>query len=186
MRFLKSDPVPDDLLETVLYAATRASSPNNSQGWTFVVVRDAEQRRAIGEAFGFFAGVVKDMPAPEDPTDRRTLIGAFNLSSTIGQVPIVIFVCVRNIYPPDAPDEQMMWSAGFAASQNLVVAARSLGLGTVFSTLHKVAEPQIRSILNLPEDVKLATTIPVGWPGQSFGPVTRKSLDDVVRYDRYA
>ena len=52
MRFFRPDPVPDELVEKVLWAATRASNPGNSQGWDFVVVRDVEQRRRLGEAVG--------------------------------------------------------------------------------------------------------------------------------------
>ena len=40
MRYLKTAPVPDELVEKVLHAATRASNPGNSQGWAFVVVRE--------------------------------------------------------------------------------------------------------------------------------------------------
>ena len=46
-RYLKPDPVPQDLIERVIYAATRASSPGNSQEWDFIVVRNPEAKRKI-------------------------------------------------------------------------------------------------------------------------------------------
>ena len=46
-------------------------------------------------------------------------------------------------------------------------------------------QPAIRQILMLPDDLKIATTIPLGWPKREFGPVSRLPLGDVVRYDRY-
>ena len=46
-RYLKPDPVPQDLIERVIYAATRASSPGNSQEWDFIVVRNPETKQKI-------------------------------------------------------------------------------------------------------------------------------------------
>ena len=77
---------------------------------------------------------------------------------------MLIAVCARNVYPPDAPSELYVWSAVYPASQNLCVAARALGLGTTFTTFQSVAEPEVRRILGIPDDVFIGTLIPVGWP----------------------
>lgn len=185
MRFFQTDPVPDELVEKVLWAATRASSGNNTQGWDFVVVRDAEQRARLGEALSGFVKRVEAMPDPGNETDRRTLVGAKNLAATFAQVPVIIVVCGANIYPPDQPRETFMYSAVFAAAQNLVVAARALGLGAAFTTLHGVAEQQFREILEIPADRFLGVTIPLGWPAGPVGPVSRKPVDEVVHHDRW-
>ena len=113
------------------------------------------------------------------------MLGARNMLTTIAQAPVIIFVCAENIYPPHAPNERWMLSAAYAASQNLCVAARSLGLGTVFSTFHSRCEPEVRALLGLPEHVQLITTIPLGWPARPFDPVTRKPLAEVVRHERW-
>jgi nitroreductase len=185
MRYLKSDPLPDDVLETLLYAATRASSPNNSQLWEFVVVQDADQRARLAEAVSGMAAAAGSRPLPDDPTEARTLKGVRNLLGTIAQVPVIVFVCGHNTYPPAAPKDTFMWSAVFAASQNLIVAARSLGVGSLFSTLHLQNEPAMREILGIPDDVHIGTTIPLGWPDRPFGPVTRRPIQDVVHRDRW-
>ena len=90
-----------------------------------------------------------------------------------------------NIYPAQAPRETFMYSAMYAASQNLVVAARALGLGAAFTTLHGVAEPKFREILGIPDDRTIGVTIPLGWPAGPVGPVTRKPLDEVVHRGRW-
>jgi nitroreductase len=185
MRYLKPDPIPDDVLETVLFAATRASSPDNSQAWTFVVVRDKDQRAGVGAAVAPLADRLTDKSRP-DRSGNLILAGATNLAKNLSAAPVIIFVCVRNVYPPRQPIASMMWSAAYAASQNLIVAARSLGIGSVFTTLHHINEPAIRSLLAVPQDVHIASTIPLGWPERSFGPVNRRPLGEVVRYDRYA
>lgn len=183
MRFFKPDPVPQELLDKVLWAATRASSPNNTQGWDFVVVTDASVRKELGDLFKPFADRVAAMPVPESAVDRRTLAGAKNLGANMGNFPCIIFVCGHNIYPPGAPRETFMYSAVYSASQNLVVAARALGLGAAFTTLHGMFEADIRRILRIPDEVFIGTTIPLGFPDGPTGPVSRKDVSEVVHYD---
>jgi nitroreductase len=185
MRFFKPDPVPPELLDKVLWAATRASSPNNTQAWHFVVVQDAAQRRRLGDVVSGFAERVRGMPDPGNEMDRRTLKGAANLGATLGEIPVLIFVCGRNVYPPHAPRETMMYSAVYAASQNLVVAARALGLGAAFTTLHHIGESRMREILAIPDEVFIGTVIPLGYPDGPTGPVTRRPLAEVVHHDHW-
>jgi nitroreductase len=185
MRFFRPDPVPDELIEKLLWAATRASNPGNSQGWDFVVVRDAEQRRRLGEAVAFFAEMIDKRPDPGNATDRRTMAGARNLVSTLAEVPVLVIVCGANIYPEGNPRDTFMYSAMYAAAQNLLVAARALGLGAAFTTFHGLAEPQFREILGIPDDRTIGVTVPVGFPAGPTGSVTRKPLAEVVHHDRW-
>ena len=183
MRFFKPDPVPRELIEKVLWAATRASSPHNTQGWDVIVVTDPEVRKQLGALFLPFAERVSKFPDPGNNTDRRTLKGAQNLGANMGNFPCIIFVCGRNIYPADNPREPFMYSAVYAASQNLIVAARALGLGAAFTTLHGMVEAQIRTILNIPDEMYIGTTIPLGYPDGPEGPVSRKDISEVVHYN---
>jgi nitroreductase len=66
------------------------------------------------------------------------IAGAMHLVETLNETPAIIFVCGPVAYPPDAPIEQFVWSALYPAAENLIVAARSLGLGTTFTTLHMI------------------------------------------------
>jgi nitroreductase len=89
------------------------------------------------------------------------------------------------VYPYAAPRESFVWSSIYPAAQNMVVAARSLGLGTVFTTFHGVAEPAIREVLHIPDDVLIGCLIPMGWPLRQFGPVNRVPVDQVIHEDRW-
>ncbi|MEM9036523.1 MAG: nitroreductase family protein [Actinomycetota bacterium] len=183
MRYLKPDPVDDDLVEQIITAATWAPSPGNSQGRDFVVVRDAGKKAAIGGAIeAVMAPAVAAMDRP-DRTHRLMLDGTGHLVETIATCPVLIFVCGKPVYPYAAPRESFVWSSIYPAAQNLIVAARSLGLGTVFTTFQGVAEPVIRETLSIPEDVHIGCMIPVGWPDRRFGPLNRVGYDQVVHVD---
>ena len=183
MRQLKPDPVPDELLDKVLWAATRAPSPGNSQGWDFVVLTDATKKARIAEAIhAAMADRVAAM-VRTDRTSRLMLDGTARLIDTLAQAPVIIFVTGPVIYPPMAPREQFTWSALYPAAQNILLAARALGLGTTFTTLHQTAEPTVREVLGLPDAIKIAATIPLGWPDARFGPVTRRPVADFVHRD---
>jgi nitroreductase len=188
MRWLKPDPVPDDLVESLIWAATRASNPANVQPWDFVVVRDEELRRELTDLImARFRGTSRrfDQPLPEDPTERRMLQGGRHLIEHFAEAPVLVFVCGKNVYPPSAPQEHMMYSAVFGAAQNLMVAARALGLGAAYTTFHLAAEQAVKSRLGVPDSMRICVTIPVGWPGRQHGTLSRRPLSDVVHFDHW-
>ena len=140
IRYLKPDPVPSELIDRVMWAATRAPSPGNSQGWDFIVVDDVDKKARIATAIrAVMAERVAAMARP-DKTMRLMLDGTAALIDTLGTAPVVIFVAGPVIYPPGAPREQFTWSALYPAAQNILVAARAQGLGTTFTTMHMTAE----------------------------------------------
>lgn len=183
MRHLSPEPVDDALIERVVTAATWAPSPGNSQGRDVVVVTDPAKKQRIGQAIeAVMADRVAAMPRP-DRTHRLMLDGTEHLVRTLATCPVLLLVCGRAIYPPGAPRESFVWSSIYPAAQNLIVAARALGLGTVFTTFQGVAEPAIRETLAIPDDVHLGCLIPMGWPERSFGPVNRVPVEQVVHRD---
>jgi nitroreductase len=183
MRYLKPDPIDDELIERIITAATWAPSPGNSQGRDFVVVKDPAKKRAIGDAIeAVMAAPVAAMERP-DRTHRLMLDGTAHLIETLKTCPALILVCGKTVYPYAAPRESFVWSAIYPAAQNLIVAARALGLGTVFTTFQGTAEPTIRDVLDIPSDVLIGCLIPLGWPDRKFGPLKRAPYDDVVHVD---
>ena len=185
IRHLKPDPVPAEMVDKLLWAATRAPSPGNSQGWDFVVVDDEEHKARIAAAIrAAMAERVAAMPRP-NRTMRLMLDGTAKLIDTLDQAPVIIFVTGPVIYPPGAPREQFTWSALYPAAQNILLAARALGLGTTFTTMHMTAEPTVREVLGIPDEIRIAATIPVGWPDAKFGPVNRRPVADFVHHNQW-
>ena len=189
MRYLKHEPVSDEHLKAIVFAATRATSPRNTQSWEFVIVRDRQQLRRIGEALRPTAERMKTN-ASDEAAQSRMFESAYHLVSHLADVPAIVFVCVRTVsIPHTAPGSGLELTAAYAASQNLMVAARSLGLGTVFTMLHAANETgddsAVRSILALPDDLFIAAMIPVGWPDRKFYPVRRRPVEEVIHWDNF-
>jgi nitroreductase len=113
------------------------------------------------------------------------LDGTATLIHTLAQAPVIIFVTGGVLYPPASPREQFTWSALYPAAQNILLAARALGLGTTFTTLHMVAEQTVREVLGIPDEIRIAATIPLGWPGANFGPLNRRPVADVAHHNRW-
>ena len=191
MRWLREDPVDPQLVERVVWAGTRASNPNNTQAWDFVVVTSPEVKRRVQEAIvarsRIAAGAAGtsggEWQLHSDAVERRTALGAQNLVATMHTVPVLIFVCAANNYPEQGPIVEWSYSAIYAAAQNMLVAARALGLGAAFTTFHQQAEPEIREILRIPSDRILGVTMPLGWPARPFGPVNRRPVREVTHHD---
>jgi nitroreductase len=180
VRHLKPDPVPRALLERLVHYATRASNPGNSQLWSFVILQDPAKKQRIADAVAKVMKPAMGSRTATTPTEKRMYEGAAHLIGSLARVPAIVFVCAKNGYPPGNPNLGFVWSAVYPASQNLIVAARGLGLGTTFTTFHMVAEAVVRDTLGLPDEQLIGTTICVGYPEKPFGPVKRKPVGEVI------
>lgn len=186
IRRFTSEPVSDALLERLIWAATRAPSPGNSQGWEFIVVTDNVVKAQLGELIGArMRNVRASMPPAAHASERLMLEGAVHLATHLHEAPAIVFVCGAPVYPPQAPQLSFVWSALYPAAQNLVLAARALGLGTTFTTFHMTAEAEVRSVLGVPDEVQLAAMIPIGWPAVPFGPVRRRPVAEVLHRNHW-
>jgi nitroreductase len=179
-REFTGDPVPDELIEKVLDAAVRAPSGSNSQKWRFVVITDPEVRAKIGNEYreSFYY-----RPLPGRPTGPSR--GPSHLPDTMGtEPPVLILVCMEN-EPGSEPAKRTTGASIYPAVQNLMLAARSFGLGTVLTTIHQHRETQIKEILDIPENVDTYALIPMGYPVKNFGPLTRKAPAEVSFRDHW-
>jgi nitroreductase len=188
MRRLKSDPVPEALIHKILEAAVCAPSGGNMQRWRFLVIKDAAIKKAVGayykrawdEQVGprYRAGE----PAPGMDRDRflRLLDAAEHLAAHIHDAPVWIVPCLEGGTPT-----RTSGSSIYPAVQNMLLAARALGLGATFTTLYLGFEKEAEAALGLPDGVHSYAIIPVGYPMGRFGSVRRVALADVVFEDRW-
>ena len=185
IRRFKPDPVPDELVRKVVEAATMAASGANRQPWRFIVIKDAEMRRKVGQRYldAFMAGrTIRPTYLPvQDPHTKHMLGDAEYLAHTMKDVPVQIMVCLDH----KAASITGVYASIFPAVQNLMLAARGLGLGTCLTTVFKRIEKEVKADLGIPEDFEPVALIPVGWPDKKFGPLKRAPVEEVAYLDRW-
>jgi nitroreductase len=182
IRRLKPDPIPDADLCDILEAAIRAPNGGNSQPWHFVVVKDASLRAQLGTLYRE-AWWAKRRDAgihgPEDiPKTDRNHQSAMRLADEIGHAPVMILVCAM------AKSPGAMGSV-IPAVQNLLLAARALGIGGTIATLHPQVEERVYALFGIPSTARVVYCIPLGYPRGRFGPNQRKPLTEVCSYDHW-
>lgn len=184
MRRLKPDPVPDEHIWKVLEAAIRAPSGGNRQPWSFIVVRDDETKRQIGgwylEAWNAAYGAVKDT-VTADEQSARMYSSADWLANHLAEVPVFIIGVVRTGGVGTSPSGSYI----YPAIQNLMLAARALGLGTTLTTLHRAHEADVQNLLGIPEGWETMCLIPMGYPKGKFGIGARKPVEEVTHWEKW-
>ena len=180
IRYFKPDPVPDDLITRLLQAAIKAPTGGVSQGWSFIVIRDLETRRRIGDMYRAGSKFVfgPDLTAQQ----RRVYRAAQHLEDHMEDVPVLVLACIQ------ADPGTTSWASSiYPAVQNLLLAARGLGLGSVLTTRQRRFESEIKELLGIPDDVVTAALLPIGFPaeGTSYGPTRRRPLDEVAFNDQW-
>lgn len=142
MRWLSDEPVSDELIEKLIWAGTRAPSPENSQLWDFIVVKSPEQRARIHETIvpdiSSLDAVRGRLAGAADPVKRRMGEGAYHLLATLREAPILIFVCGSSFVPGDPREDRYQYSTIYGATQNMLVAGRALGLGVAPTGIHNL------------------------------------------------
>jgi nitroreductase len=185
MRRLKPDPVSDEHIWTILDAAIKGPSGGNLQPWNFLVIRDPDTKRKIGEIYleiwNRLSSSYRDA-ALADPAIARTFRSSEHLAHHLGEAPALIFVTLRRsvIIPGSEPGASI-----YPAVQNLMLAARSLGLGTTLTTLYRQREDEVKQLLGIPKGVDTMALIPLGWPKGKFGPAPRIPVERVTYWDRW-
>ena len=205
IRHFRSDPVPHELLTRILEAAIQAPSAGNRQNWLFVVVTDDAQRRKIGDLYRRASAWVREVylsnRRPAHMTEeqyRKLWTGGVYLHEHMGDAPVLLLPCLRvtpRTLPASIPpgvraemESTAPWVSGasiYPAVQNIILACRALGLGTVLTTNHVVLEAEVKRVLDLPEDVRTFGLMPIGYTDDKFGGVKRRPLSEVALHERF-
>lgn len=184
IRYLKPNPIPDDVLEQILAAALRAPSGGNAQPWAFVVVRDPELKRQLAVWYKDFWDNVYSKRV--DRRGSAVFRSAEHLAHRFGEAPVVVIPCIRGT-KGGISDKLTTGASIYPAVQNMMLAAVGLGVGSVITTFLQNHEDEVRALLGIPNDYQTACAVPMGYPSgeETFGGARRKPLDEVVHYDRW-
>ena len=192
IRKFRPDPVPRDLLWRVVEAATKAPSGTNRQPWRFLVIQDqarrAEIARLVRENAEQNPGVrnyFAEGSQSEQRGERLMFTGALSLLENLSQAPVYVIPCFYAEGGGPPRDSFRLGSSIYGAVQNLQLAARGLGLGTVITSFEAAIEPQLRELLKLPENALPVALIPLGFPDANFGPTRRKPVEEVTYWDEW-
>ena len=190
IRRLKTDPIPDAALRQIMDAAICAPSGGNRQGWSFVVVRDPAKRARLGELYREAWSELMKVPyyrdaasaLPDSPAGRM-LASARHLGQHLGEAPVLILACIA--LDPGAQPTLTTGASIYPAVQNIMLAARALGIGSCITTIHRFRDAQMKELLGIPSDVETAALIPLGYPLGNFGRPPRRPLREVAFADRW-
>ena len=190
MRRLKPDPVPDELINQILQAGQWAANGGANQRWRFLVIKDRSikervqvwYQKAFDEVVGPRYRGSEPPPGSSPGRYRRQHDAVEYLTEHYHEAPVWIVAC------QDDGEETPTRSAGasiYPAVQNMLLAARALGLGATLTSRHLRHEKEVEEILGLPPGVHSYAILPIGYPMGNFGPVRRGPLADVVYQDRW-
>ena len=190
IRRLKPDPVPDELVRKLIDAAIRAPSGGNRQPWAFVVIRDSDSKRKIGEWYldawnQTYGAIPEEARAQFRGSFARTYRSAEHLAHHLAEAPVLILVCASDVGVPGSAAAASMYGSIFPAVQNLLLAARGLELGAALTTLHKLHEADVKALLGIPDNVETVALIPVGYPAGKYGPASRRPVEEVLHTERW-
>ncbi|MBN8871483.1 MAG: nitroreductase family protein [Rhodospirillales bacterium] len=190
MRRLKPDPVPDALIRKILEAGAAAANGGNTQRWRFLVVKDPAIKQAVQvwykKAFDEVVGprYATSAPPPGVTAERyqRQHAAVEYLTEHFHEAPVWIVACFM-----EGTGTPTRWSGAsiYPAVQNMLLAARALGLGSTLTTRHLLYEKEAEAALGLPPGVHSYAILPIGWPMGRFGPVGRGDLSQIVFQDRW-
>lgn len=192
MRRLKPDPVPEELLLKLVDAGNQGPTGSNAQGVRWIIVRDAEQRERLAElnkaAVTRYAAPDSGRAAalPHQAADKRVrmLDAVLWQAENMQDIPALVIACYEFPQPVTGQSAGAGGSV-WPAVQNLLLAARALGLGAAPTTLGLSNRTAAREVLALPDNMEAYCLIPVGYPMGRFGPVTRMPVEQTVRWDRW-
>ena len=196
MRRIKPDAVPGELLVKLIDAANQAASGSNQQNGRWIVVRDKSQKEKLAElnrkVFEAYVGPngqrAGSLPHQSEAKRARMLEAVQWQADHFAEIPALVIAClqvslpVRDTFAAGAGSGGSIWPG----VQNLLLAARALGLAATPTTFAIADRAAARAVLSLPEDILPFCLIPVGYPMGNFGPVARKPTAEIMRWDRWS
>jgi 5,6-dimethylbenzimidazole synthase len=183
VRVYKTGKVSDPQLHAILEAARWAPSGANTQPWEFVVTRDRKKMKRIREIYDNEWRQRKR----EDPVNYKGLKKDY-----VGDVSVIVLVCgdprTKMVYltTRQQADREKLFQASIAnAVEQMMLAAASMNLGTVWVSVREEVEPELRELFQVPQPLRLLWVVPIGhassWPKAK----PRRNISDFTHAEVY-
>jgi nitroreductase len=191
-----SRPVPPALVQECIDIALQAPTGSNAQGWSFVVVTDAAKRKALADlyrqAFQFYVEN-PDFRATYEAEDLRgkqmprILDSATYLAEHLHEAPVHVIPCIQGrVEQAGVVGQASVYGSILPAAWSFMLAARSRGLGSAWTTLHLIFEKDAAKLLGIPDEVTQTALLPVAYfTGKDFKPANRIDPRSVTHWDAW-
>lgn len=186
-------PVEREVILECLRIGIQAPTGGNAQGWRWVVVDDPERRAGMAElyrrAFDAYRGDRRQQLAEQGrfgTAVQRVMASAVHLAEHLHEVPVHIVPCTTTRLAAGAPVMRAasLYGSILPATWNFMLALRSRGLGSTWTTLHLDHEREAAELLGIPDTATQVALIPVAYHrGDVFGPAARRPVHDVVSWN---
>jgi nitroreductase len=177
-------PVSRDVITECLQIAMQAPTSSNAQDWRWLVITDAAKRAAIAEIYRSIGEhYLPRLEASEsNPQTRRVLGSAISLTETLADVPVHVIPCLQRRFDGnDLVVASSAWASIIPAGWSFLLALRSRGLGSVWTTMHLAKEREVAELLGIPDTVTQAALFPVAYTiGTDFRPASRPPAETVT------
>jgi nitroreductase len=184
-----SRPVGRDVILECIRLAMQAPTASNAQDWRWLVITDAEKRAAIGDIYRSIGAEYLAYAAKEasDPQTRRVYAGALALTDTLARVPVHVIPCLDNrIDNSNLLTAASAWASIIPAGWSFLLALRSRGLGSVWTTMHLAKEQEVAELLGIPPTATQAALFPVAYTiGTDFRPASRPPAETITYWDSW-
>jgi nitroreductase len=201
VRRVLPDPVDDAVVLKCIELALRAPTGSNGQNWEFVVVKDRRVKEKFARRYRqawLVSGGIRRRVTAGDASMAKMLRAVQWQVEHFSEIPVLVVPCLRagprlagseTLRMPYLPAPHVVASSFFGSIypsvQNLLLAARAMGLGASLITLPLWSVTSARKILDLPLSVTPCCIVPLGWPQGRYGPTTRKPVEQVTHLDAY-
>ena len=188
-------PVEPEIIEECLELAIQAPTGGNTQGWHFLVINDAAKKAQIGElykqSFYIYAREGQGGRPERDEASQeqmgRVVKSAVHLANHMHEVPVMVVPCIEHrVENAGIMAQAGLYGSILPAAWSFMLALRSRGLGSAWTTLHLRYEKEIADILNIPPNITQAALLPVAYyTGEDFRPAKRIPATQVTSWNSW-
>jgi len=187
-------PVPRDVLETCLDVALQAPTGGNQQGWHFVIVTDPVKRKGLADLYRrgweIYTAMERPPMASDDPRTSqlpRVVDSAQFLTDHFHEAPVMVVPCIEGrVEQMPQFVQASVYGSILPAVWSLMLALRSRGLGSAWTTIHLMYEKEAAAILGIPDHFTQAALLPVAYyTGSDFKPAKRLPLREVSSWNTW-